>query len=472
MRVLVMFLFTFLLSFLNPKPYPLDAAEYVPRTTNSVTNANLYDYSVTISESGDRLSADEIGTLIKDYGTYGTTLGMPAEEYRDAMEYAWRFAKLPRKTELIADIDVDLTKKYTYKDLVALQKIFAANFDGVFLYKIGESTEGRSMYALEVDLTNCKPEEKHTVLLTGQVHARETAGPVYILKELMDFVKAYYGGNKRARDAAKTTRFVAVACVNPDGHDGIGFDTQNWTYSDGTLWKATSNGTDLNRNFPGLSWMQLKYGVEQTKYRSNTPDKVYYWGDYAGSCNETKAMMKFYQYFIGVEHAEMLIDYHQQGRITYAGKSYAPKYNNDLSEALRKACYKAQTKGTLGTNYGRVSAAEEDTAPDYGLNGTGSTNTDYAWAVAMGAKFSTKYGFSVHVDKNGNEYPLVMIPEYDKATVRLQPMNSPEFRSLSWEIGYEAAYLGYSDSARSKIAKEYYNYNFDEMLYVYAEQLK
>ncbi len=428
-----------------------------------VSEANAFDYSTTISNSGERLSNEEIGDAIEEYGTFGTTSGMPTDEYIDAMSYQWSDATSykPKSTK----VEVDLSKAYTYDQLVKIQKRLSTN-KGVSLYKIGNSTNGKAMYALDIDLTSCEEEKQHIVLLTGQVHARETAGSTFILKELCDIVNAYNEGDEQAIEALSSTRFVAVACVNPDGHDGIGFDEENWTYADGTLWKATANGADINRNFPGLSWMQTKNGVKQTAYLSDSADSIYYCGDYAGSCNETKAMMKFYQYFIGVKGAEMLIDYHQQGRLTYAGKSYAPEYNNSLSEELRGSCYSTQAKGSLKKHYAYDYG---DTAENFGVEGTGSTNTDYAWAVAMGTKFSTQYGFSVRVDTEGNEYPLVMMPTCDEASVELLPMRSENFRSLSWEIGAGRSYLGYSERARGLIEKEYYNYNFDEMLYTYAE---
>ena len=438
-------------------------------TVDTVNKANMYDYSQTISESGERLSASAINDKVRAYGSFGNTQGMPVSEYMDAMSYEWiEVSDLLPKDKSDQKADIDLKKQYTYEELVQIQLMLANSHEGIHLYNIGKSTAGAPMYALDIDMTECAEEDKHIVLLTGQVHARESAGPTYILKELIDLVNDYDNGVERAVKALYNTRFVAVACVNPDGHDGIGFDVKNWTYKDGLLWKATSNGTDLNRNFPGLSWMQLKKGVKATQYKSSTPDKIYYWGDYAGSCNETKAMMKFYQYFVGVEGAEMLIDYHQQGRITYAGKGYAPSDNNKLSEELRKACYAAQTKGSLKSHY---AYCYDDTEENYGLEGTGSTNTDYAWAVAMGAQFSTQYGFSVHVDSEGNEYPLIMIPEYDKADVELRQMRSPEFRTLSWEIGSGRSYLGYTKDTLKLLEKEYYNYNFDEMLYTYVDVL-
>jgi len=432
---------------------------------DTVRRANTYNYGLTISRSGKRLSRKKIGKRIKDYGTYGDTPGMPTAEYIEAMDFKWR--DVTRSSKKWKRTGVSLTKKYSYKKLVKIMRKLSA-YDGVYMYYIGRSTSGKPMYALDVDLTRCAEADKHTVLLTGQVHARETAGPTFILKEIADLLNAYIDGDKAAKKVLWNTRYVAVACVNPDGHDGIAYHVDDWTYDDDQLWKATSNGTDLNRNFPGLSWMQLKTGNKKTKYASTTPDKLYYWGDYAGSCSETKAMMKFYQFFIGVEHAEMLIDYHQQGRITYAGKGYVPDHNNELCESLRTACYDTQKDGDLGECY---TYCYDDTDEDYGLICTGSTNTDYAWAVAIGAMFSTKYGFSVYTDTAGKEYPLIMIPDYDEAEVELTGMRVPEFRQLSWEIGYGKKYLGYSKDTRELLKDEYYNYNFDEMLYTYAAEL-
>lgn len=440
------------------------------RTSDTVTEANAYDYRTTISYSGPLLEPDEITEQLKRYGTHQGTFGMLVSEYEKAMQYKWVNVTPITNEPLASKVDIDLTKRYTYNELQSIQRTLA-RYEGVYLYRIGQSVSGKYMYALEIDLTDCAPADRHTVLLTGQVHARETAGPAYILKELIDFVKAYYAGDKETIEIAKNVRFVAVACVNPDAHDGIGFDTANWTYADGQLWKANANGADLNRNFPGLSWMMLAKGFEKTKYFSDSPKKIYYPGAHAGSEPETQAMMKFYQYFVGVEHAEMLIDYHEQGRISYAGKYYGTEKMNELATSLRKALYRTQKKGLLGKSYGYPEKTDEDTYYTYGRSGTGSTNTDYAWAVALGAKFSTQYGCSVYVDKNGAEHTILEVPQRDKTELSLEPVKVPNFRSFSWEIGYKSDYLGYSERTLKLLEKEYYNYGFDKMLYTYAAEV-
>ena len=66
-----------------------------------------------------------------------------------------------------------------------------------------------------------------------------------------------------------------------------------------------------------------------------------------------------------------------------------------------------------------------------------------------------------------------MAPSYKNAeSINSVGMRSPKFRSMSWEIGYGTEYLGYSDETRELIAQEFYDYNFDEMLYTYASEVK
>ena len=194
------------------------------RTSDTVTEANAYDYRTTISYSGPLLEPDKITEQLKRYGTHQGTFGMLVSEYEKAMQYKWVNVTPITNEPLASKVDIDLTKRYTYNELQSIQRTLA-RYEGVYLYRIGQSVSGKYMYALEIDLTDCDPADRHTVLLTGQVHARETAGPTYILKELIDFVKAYYAGDKETIEVAKNVRFVAVACVNPDAHDGIGFDT-------------------------------------------------------------------------------------------------------------------------------------------------------------------------------------------------------------------------------------------------------
>lgn len=431
-----------------------------PQIAPTVATANSFDYvsdSVT-GLSTEMLSREEIETLMKDYGKFDGPMGMPFEEYKEAMSAKWtdctRYRLWGKTTK---DINIDLTRAYTYDHLIRFMSYLSGR-EGVYLFDIGETSAGQRMYALEVDIPSDK--EKQVVVLTGNIHARETAGSTFILKEISELLQSE---TEEAREILETTKFAIVACVNPDGRDGVAFKTSEYTYDSGQLWKATSNGTDLNRNFPGLSWSQIYKDYSKADLVSNSPKKLYYPGDYAGSCNETKAMMKFLYHYIVLEKAQVLIDYHQQGRIAYAGKPWQTDEQQKRCKELAKFFFKRMNVGNGDNTYYWL--GEEK---DYDLNGTGSTLTDFAVSLSVGAKFSPAYGFYVYTDGE-NEYPLIMVPRLGKTELDVLRETNSKFATTTFEIGYGSDYLGYTKSTRKLLDKEYSNYHFDEVLYYLRE---
>ena len=432
-----------------------------PKVSPTVVKANEFDY-VSDSVTGlttEAYSREEIEKLMKDYGKFLGPMGMPYDEYVEAMSAEWvdctkykKWGKVPKT------VSIDISKSYTYDDLVKFMNNLSSR-EGVYLYDIGSTTSGKRMYALEIDIPSDK--KKDVVILTGNIHARETAGSVYIIKEIADLLQSE---SEEAKKLLETTRFAIVACVNPDGRDGVAFDTKNYKYSSGKLWKATSNGTDLNRNFPGLVWSQIKKGNSRSDYISTSSKKMYYPGEYAGSCNETKVMMKFLYHFIVLEKAQVLIDYHQQGRIAYAGKPWQTNAQQKRCKTLANFLFKKMNVGNSKTYYWD---SEENS---YGLDGTGSTLTDYAVSLATGAKFSPGYGFMVYTD-GSQEYPLIMIPRLEKTDFDVVNETNKKFATSTLEIGYKEEYLGYSENSRKLLKEEYYNYHFDRLLYYIREYL-
>ncbi|MCR5330570.1 MAG: hypothetical protein K6E62_05195, partial [Lachnospiraceae bacterium] len=241
------------------------------------------------------------------------------------------------------------------------------------------------------------------------------------------------------------------------GREGVAFDTDNYTYSGGELWKATSDGTDLNRNFPGLSFSQIAKGNKKSKSIGTSPKKLYYPGDYGGCAGETKALMKFLYHYIILEKAPVLIDYHQQGLIGYAGKPWDTVAHQEACKGLANQMFSMMNSGN---SYKYRWVGEVDA---YGLEGMGSTLTDYASSIAYGAKFSPAYGFCVYTDGN-KEYPLSAIPKMDESPVTVNAPNDT-FRTMTFEIGYGPEYLGYSDNTLKLLDAEYTNYHFDKVLY-------
>ena len=433
-------------------PVNPDRTEKSTPTLDKMATIDFVAHSTT-GLTHESMTREEIDERISPYGRFDGRPGMPYDEYREAMEYVWLNATdYARKPSAVA---VDITKAYRYNDLVAIMKDLSC-YEGVSLYDIGVSAEGRAIYALEVDVPSSK--KKNTVVLTGSIHSRETAGAVFLLKELAELLSA---GTRESKEVLATTRFAVVPCCNPDGREAVCFDAKKYTMSDGQYWKATTDGTDLNRNFPGLVWSQVANGNKKIATVASAPRPANYPGDHAGCAPETKALMKFLYYYIGVEKSRILIDYHQQGALSYSGKPWSTVRQQALCRELTDRMLSVLNSGNRH-KYIWVS----ETA-DYGLNGTGSTLTDYASSVAYGAKFSPGFGFCVYADGK-DEYPLCAVPHADDSKFRIVEA-VPGFRTMTFEIGYGRQYLGYGPETRKLLADEYYSHHFDRVLYEVAK---
>ena len=233
--------------------------------------------------------------------------------------------------------------------------------------------------------------------------------------------------------------------INVDVREGIIQDAKKWTTSGGQIYKAYSDGVDGNRNFPGISWRQLAKGNKTKWNLRSTPGFSHYPGKYAGSSNETKALMKWLYHYIVIEEAECLLDMHQQGRVIYADKPWATNKQQKAARDLRKSVLGVINKG----NSHKYRNAGDSS--DYGLNGDGVTITDYAVALASGAKFSPIYGFLV-MENKGKEYTLIELKNLDNAKLNLKDANK-KFATLTVEIGYGSSYLGNTANAR-KITRQ------------------
>ncbi len=124
---------------------------------------------------------------------------------------------------------------------------------------------------------------------------------------------------------------------------------------------------------------------------------------------------------------------------------------------LRSQLFSLINKQSISSDYGRADDGEK-----YGLEGVGSTLTDYAAACAFGAKFSPAYGFCTMVDDD-REVPLIEIKDMDNIDFKHDVPNS-KFKTITLEIGIGSNYLGGTASTRKLIATEYTRYNFDELL--------
>lgn len=485
LALIIMIIFTILLhnesstakadtnsSDLTPIPAPSITPSIVPTATPVPTSASEvfrsktlqlmseYDYlsnSVT-GLSDKKIAVKTLQSSMLSFGKlYGS--GMPYNEYKEAMLNQWvdvtEYDKKPSK------ITVDITKSMNYDAYVnTLKKL--SRYEGVYLYKIGKSTEGRDLYAIEIDVKS--DQKKKVLMLSGEVHAREFAGGTFIVKQFTDLIQKAQTDPK-TMNLLKQYKYVAVPILNVDGREALITKPRYWTTYRGELWKAYTNGTDGNRNFPGLQWGQVLKGNYFKKTISNKPGFGNYPGNYAGSNNETKAMMKWFYHYVVVEQASCYLDLHEQGAIVYAGKSWQTKLQEQKSLNLRTNLLSLLNKGITRRKYNPI---YEDST--YGLQGEGSSLTDYSVTLAIGAKFSPAYGFSAFTDGK-KEYMLMQIKDLDRKTIKVKEENK-DFAAITLEIGYGIDYLGNSSSTRRLLANEYNYYNYGKLLETLPSMIK
>ncbi|MBK3495249.1 hypothetical protein JFL43_10370 [Viridibacillus sp. YIM B01967] len=207
---------------------------------------------------------------------------------------------------------VNPTKNVTHKAYSYYVQVFAKLYpEFTSLEKIGESVEGRAIYALKVG--NGKKE----ILVDAAIHAREHM-TTNVVMEMIDNYSYSYNKNTsfagyNVRKTLDTTSIWFVPMINPDGvtlvQNGINsMANKNLIKkinksSNYKRWKANAHGVDLNRNFDG-EW----------KYVAFTP-KTYkgYKGPRVFSEPEAQALRDF----VKRHKFKSDISYHSSGQILY-----------------------------------------------------------------------------------------------------------------------------------------------------------
>jgi carboxypeptidase A1 len=192
--------------------------------------------------------------------------------------------------------------------VLKLQTMVADHPELASLIDIGDSIEGRDMWALRV--TGPGGGDKPAVLFDGTQHAREWIAvmvPMWIADRL---VYEYYT-NSTIKSLMDRVEFFIVPVVNPDGY------AYTWTTGH-RLWRknrrdnpgTTCDGVDLNRNW-GVGW-----GGEGA---SNNPCDETYYGTAPFSEPETQALSNF---FLAHQEIVSTIDYHNYSQLIMSPYGY------------------------------------------------------------------------------------------------------------------------------------------------------
>lgn len=164
-------------------------------------------------------------------------------------------------------------------EIEAFIKEFAQRFPEISKIKIiGQSVEGRNIYALKIsDNPEVRETEEPTVLFNSMHHAREVMSPEVSL-DVIEYLLTNYSSNDKVKHWVDSNEIYVVPMLNVDGNNKV--------WSGSSMWRKNTRdgyGVDLNRNYP-FSWGECN-GSSRSRY-SDT-----YRGPEAGSEPETQALM-------------------------------------------------------------------------------------------------------------------------------------------------------------------------------------
>lgn len=364
-----------------------------------------------------------------------TIAGMPGDDYYDAIAQSRNWTTL-LSAEDAQNLYIDLEEKYTWADLEDLfYKMSAHSVAHVEI--IGQSANGRSIYSVRIGSGS------RCILLTGGVHAKETAGTMYILKQLCSLLNSYAVGNAETMRLLEEFSIVAVPCANPDGRAIIELD-------EGIDWRANDAGIDLGMNFPCANAGQFSPNASQS-FHSTEPGASDYPGAYLGSEPETRALIGWLEEYI--DSAAVFIDYEQYGRYTHGGGVYlssqAQQASDDLAQNL------AEFLSREDAMYNFLESAEE-------MRGwSGGSIVDFAAELGEGLAFSERYG-RLGLDMGSGPMPLCFFDDIDLHRESYTPRSLP-LACVSIDISTKGG-TGYYENARRNHAKEYENCGYADLL--------
>ena len=253
---------------------------------------------------------------------------------------------------------------HSYRELEAELQTLARDFPSLTkLSTIGQSLEGRNLYALKVSDNAAVDEKEPGFLILGCHHAREWIS-VEVPLLLARYLVENYATDAAVRDIVNRGETWVVPLVNPDGLE-YSIHVYRYWRKNRRLNTDGSFGIDLNRNY-GYKWGYDEVGS------SGTPASEVYRGAAPFSEPEADACRRFF-----LEHDfRALVSYHSYAQIILYPWGYidAPTDQDAALAALARKMAELMlpVNGRL-YDYDRAAA---------GLYTTNGDTTDWAFAVA------------------------------------------------------------------------------------------
>jgi hypothetical protein len=200
---------------------------------------------------------------------------------------------------------------HTYEEVYDDMDSVATAYPGLCqLQSIGQSIEGREIWALKISDNVSVTEDEPKVLYLGCHHAREVIS-VEIPLHIMYWLVSNYGSDPKATSLVDEREIWIVPLMNPDGREYVEH-TGDWRKNRRNNGDGT-RGVDLNRNW-GYMW-----GYDDIGSSPNTSSETYR-GTGPFSEPETQVirdLMLNYPF-------DTCISYHSHGRLVLYPFGYAP----------------------------------------------------------------------------------------------------------------------------------------------------
>lgn len=255
-------------------------------------------------------------------------------------------------------------QKYSYSEMCGDIKSFKNTYsDYVSVKVVGKSNDKRNIY--DVVIGNKKA--KKTLLVIGNIHAREYMTAQLCMAQIESYLKNYNGSVKgvKVKNVLNKMAIHYIPMANPDGTTISQFGISKIRdkklrkalykmsgASHTATWKANARGVDLNRN--SNSHFKANHGGKRGSEGFSGPS--------AASEPETKAIAGLLKQLKNNKTLKGVVNYHAMGSIVF-GSGGSGKVKKETQKMYRLA--RKITGYASGDSYGSSSGPSVGSMRDY-----------------------------------------------------------------------------------------------------------
>ncbi len=324
-------------------------------------------------------------------------------------------------------------------------------------HNLGQTIEGRDMWAIKISDNPNIDEEEAEVLFTAATHAREVITPMVVLN-YANYMVENYSTDPQIQNLVDNREIWIVPCVNPDGY----YYNEVTDPQGGGLWRKNRRenydstfGVDLNRNF-GYKWGYNGLGS------SDDPGNVNYRGTEPFSEPEIQNMRDFH-----IAHNIILsVYFHSYGTKILWPYGWYIYYtaDHDLFQAMGDSCaaWNGYTTGTIARTLYYVNGGSDDWL--YGEQTLKNKTFAFTFEVGSGSFWPPIEDIPDLLSENLN--PMIYLTEIADHVYQMRPSNAPSISVIDSAITGEAYTVSWNleDTANTPVAFEIQQLNGQEVV--------